>query len=63
MEHQTARAASTHALLSTVGKTPALPWRNSPRVSGCEATHCSSASALHTLFDACAVSEGGVSNG
>ena len=28
--------------------------RNADRVSGCEATHCNSASALHTRFDWCA---------
>mmetsp|Transcript_39122 Transcript_39122/g.96293 ORF Transcript_39122/g.96293 Transcript_39122/m.96293 type:complete len:218 (-) Transcript_39122:111-764(-) len=37
--------------------------RNTVRVSGCEATHCSSASALHTRFEACAVSCGGESSG
>jgi len=32
-----------------------LPPRNSPRVSPCDATHCNSANALHTRFDAAAV--------
>lgn len=39
------------------------PCRKRLRVSGCEATHCSSASALQTRLDACAVSEGGCSMG
>lgn len=39
------------------------PCRKRLRVSGCEATHCSSASALHTRFEACAVSDGGDSRG
>ena len=37
--------------------------RKSVRVSVWEATHCSNASALHTRFDACAVSAGGESSG
>lgn len=28
-----------------------LPLRKAERVSGCDATHCSSANALHTLLD------------
>ena len=39
------------------------PLRNNPRVSWCDATHCKSASALHTRFDACAVKVGGESIG
>ena len=33
-----------------------LPFKKSARVSLCEATHCSKARALHTRFDAAAVS-------
>lgn len=33
------------------------------RVSGCEATHCSRANALHTRFDWWAVSVGGFIDG
>lgn len=32
-------------------------------MSGCEATHCRSASALHTRLEACAVSVGGERRG
>ena len=39
------------------------PCRNRLRVSGCEATHWSRASALQTLFEACAVREGGCNRG
>ena len=38
-------------------------FRKSARVSGCDATHCRSASALHTRFDAWLVSDGGESSG
>mmetsp|Transcript_3544 Transcript_3544/g.5536 ORF Transcript_3544/g.5536 Transcript_3544/m.5536 type:complete len:200 (+) Transcript_3544:655-1254(+) len=37
--------------------------RKSARVSGCEATHCSSARALHTRLEAWLVSDGGDSRG
>lgn len=37
--------------------------RNSPRVSLCDATHWRRASALHTRFDAPAVSDAGDSSG
>lgn len=37
--------------------------KNNPRVSGCDATHCNNANALHTRLDAWAVRVGGVSNG
>ena len=37
--------------------------RKNARVSGCDATHCRSASALHTLLDAWFVSDGGESRG
>ena len=37
--------------------------RKSVRVSGCDATHCSSARALHTRFDDDAVSVGGLRYG
>ena len=40
-----------------------VPPRKRPRVSPCEATHCSNANALHTLFDAAAVSCDGLSSG
>lgn len=42
---------------------PASPWRKRARVSACEATHCSSAKALHTRLLACAVRVGGESMG
>jgi hypothetical protein len=37
--------------------------KNNPRVSGCDATHCKSASALHTRLEQWAVKVGGLSNG
>lgn len=37
--------------------------RNTDRVSGCEATHCNSANALHTRFDWWAVNVGGLIDG
>ena len=40
-----------------------LPFRNRPLVSLCEATHCKSARALHTRFDAAAVSCDGFNRG
>lgn len=40
-----------------------VPFKKSWRVSECEATHWRSASALHTRFEACAVSAGGDSSG
>ena len=40
-----------------------IPWRKRLRVSWCDATHCSSASALHTRLEACAVRAGGVRSG
>lgn len=40
-----------------------LPFKNSPLVSLCEATHCKSASALQTLLEAAAVSCDGFSSG
>ena len=36
------------------------PWRNADLVSGCEATHCRRANALHTRLDWCAVKCGGL---
>ena len=46
-----------------LSKDHSLPPKNSARVSLCEATHCSNASALHTRFDAAAVSCEGFSSG
>lgn len=40
-----------------------VPLKNRPRVSACEATHWSSASALQTRFDAAAVNCDGLSSG
>lgn len=37
--------------------------KNADRVSGCDATFCNSANALHTRFDCCAVNVGGVIDG
>lgn len=51
--------ASTRACVNSV----CVPLRNSPRVSLCEATHWSNARALHTRFDAAAVSCDGLSKG
>ena len=39
-----------------------IPFKNRARVSLCDATHCSRASALHTLFEAAAVSCDGLSS-
>eukprot|EP00967_Tisochrysis_lutea_P068230 scaffold89288_cov35-Tisochrysis_lutea.AAC.1 len=38
-------------------------FKKSVRVSGCDATHCRSARALHTRFEAWAVSDGGERRG
>ena len=40
-----------------------IPCKNKLLVSRWDATHCSSAKALQTRFDACAVSEGGDNRG
>ena len=47
----------------TGGSLSVAPERKRPRVSWCDATHCSNANALQTLFDACAVKVGGDSIG
>ena len=39
------------------------PCKNKLLVSKCDATHCSSAKALQTLFEACAVKDGGERSG
>lgn len=56
-QHQTSTPTRRH---QPAGNAPA---RNSDLVSGCDATHCKSASALQTRLDAVAVKVGGDSDG
>ena len=62
----TLSAGSTQLSLQDIphsSETQCIPCKNRLLVSRCEATHCSSAKALQTLLEACAVSDGGDSRG